>query len=337
MHLGKTYKVSEFIAWTRRQIYLLLAVGTVPVLLYQVLGLRWLTIPLTVVGLLGTATSFIVGFKNVQTYNRTVEAQHLWTSILNTSRFWGASVGGFLRNPIEARELVDRHVAWLTCLRYELRSARPWETMEKASNVEYRDVYRIPERETPIDDELRKHLSNSEHAQIREAKLNRKATQVLWLQSRALRRLHDQGDLSLTMYIELNKLQKEFIDQQGRAERLKNYPYPRQYAIINTLFVWAFCVLLPFGLLKEFDKLNDGISGLMQGCMVWLVIPFSATISWMYTSLEQVGESTENPFEGSANDVPITLIARTIEREMKEFIGETDLPVLPVPVHEIIL
>ena len=130
MHLGKTYKVSEFIVWTRRQIYLLLAVGTVPVLLYQVLGLRWLTIPLTVVGLLGTATSFIVGFKNVQTYNRTVEAQHLWTSILNTSRFWGASVGGFVRNPIEARELVDRHVAWLTCLRYELRSARPWETME---------------------------------------------------------------------------------------------------------------------------------------------------------------------------------------------------------------
>jgi putative membrane protein len=337
MHLGKTYRVSEFIAWTRRQIYLLLAVGAVPVLLYQVLGLRWLTIPLTVVGLLGTATSFIVGFKNVQTYNRTVEAQHLWTSILDSSRFWGACVGGFVAHPGDARGFIDRHVAWLTCLRYELRSPRPWETMEKASNKEYRDTYRIPERETPIDDELRKQLSAAEHAQIREAAAGLKATRVQWLQSRALKRLLDECGLSLTAYIELNRLQKEFIDQQGRAERLKNYPYPRQYAIINTLFVWAFCILLPFGLLKEFDKLNDGISGLMQGCMVWLVIPFSATISWMYTSLEQVGESTENPFEGSANDVPITLIARTIERELKEFIGETDLPALPEPVHEIIL
>jgi len=335
MHLGKHYKVSEFIVWTRRQIYLLLAVGVVPVLLYQVLGLRWLTIPLTVVGLLGTATSFIVGFKNVQTYNRTIEAQHLWTSILNSSRFWGTSVRGFITHPGDARELVDRHVAWLTCLRYELRSPRPWETVNNASNAEYRDAYRIPEQEVALESELRKHLGAAEHGRVCDAKDN--ATQVLWLQNSALKRMLDEDRISLTVYVELNKVQKEFIDQQGRAERIKNYPYPRQYAIINTLFVWAFCILLPFGLLKEFDKLNEGIGGLMQGCMVWLVIPFSATISWMYTSLEQVGESTENPFEGSANDVPITLIARTIERELKELIGATDLPALPVPVNEIIL
>ncbi len=110
MHLGKTYRVTEFIIWTRRQIYLLLAVGMLPVVLYQVLGLRWLTIPLTVVGLLGTATSFIVGFKNVQTYNRTVEAQHLWTAILGSSRFWGTSVRGFAPRPGDARELIERHV-----------------------------------------------------------------------------------------------------------------------------------------------------------------------------------------------------------------------------------
>lgn len=335
MHLGKTYRVTEFIVWTRRQIYLLLAVGMLPVVLYQVLGMRWLTIPLTVVGLLGTATSFIVGFKNVQTYNRTVEAQHLWTSILGSSRFWGTSVRGFVQRPGDARELIARHVAWLTCLRYELRSPRPWETMEKASNAEYRNLYRIAERETPLGDELRKHLSAEERSQV--DSVRDKAMQVLWLQSRALKRLLDEEAISLTAYIELSKPLKDFIDQQGRAERLKNFPYPRQYAVINTLFVWAFCILLPFGLLKEFDKLNEGIGGLMQGCMVWLVIPFSATISWMYTSLEQVGESTENPFEGSANDVPITLIATTIERELKAFIGETDLPALPEPENEIIL
>ncbi|KAG1251193.1 hypothetical protein G6F68_012404 [Rhizopus microsporus] len=43
----------------------------------------------------------------------------------------------------------------------------------------------------------------------------------------------------------------------------------------------------------------------MHGQMVWLAVPFSVIISWIYTSLEQVGESTENPFEGSATDVPI--------------------------------
>jgi putative membrane protein len=336
MHIGKTYRVSEFIVWTRREIYLLLAVGAVPVILYQVLGLRWLNIPLTVVGLLGTATSFIVGFKNIQTYNRTADAQQIWTSILNSSRFFGITIQGLVPRPGDARQLVERHVAWLTCLRYELRRPRVWESVEKASNAEYLSAYyRIPERETSIEEALCKHLSEAEHQQI--LKAGNKAMQVLWLQSRALKRMLDENRISLTSFDELIKIQKEFIEQQGRAERIKNFPYPRQYAIISAIFVWAFCVLLPFGLLKEFDKLNDGVAGFMQGHMVWLVIPFSATISWMYTSLEQVGESTENPFEGGANDVPITHIAVVIERELKEMIGERDLPVLPNPVNDLIL
>ncbi|SFM68796.1 bestrophin family protein [Variovorax sp. OV329] len=334
MHLGKSYRVSEFIVWTRRQIYLLVAVGCVPVILYQVLGMRWLSIPLTVVGLLGTATSFIVGFKNVQTYNRTLEAQQLWTAILGTSRFWGASVHNYVPGRDDARDLVARHLAWLSCLRYALRAPRPWESQERASNAEYRHLYRVQEHDTPLEVELRRHLQPQELQRVLGAP--DPAMQVLWLQGRALHRLLEHGRLSLTYSIELNKLLKEFIDQQGRAERIKNSPYPRQYAIINTIFVWAFCVLLPFGLLKEFDKLNDGITGLMQGWMVWLVVPFSATISWMYNALEQVGESTENPFEGGANDVPITYFARLIERELMGALGETTPP-LPEPVNSILM
>jgi putative membrane protein len=42
----------------------------------------------------------------------------------------------------------------------------------------------------------------------------------------------------------------------------------------------------------------------------------------MYASLEQVGESTENPFEGGANDVPITMLCDEIERDLKDMFGE---------------
>jgi putative membrane protein len=233
------------------------------------------------------------------------------------------------------RELADRHIAWLTCLRYELRSPRRWETVEAAPNAEFRKAYRIPEREVPIEDALREHLSDDELQQVLAA--SSKPTQVLWLQSRALKRLHDDGSISFTCYIELGKLLKDFIDQQGRAERIKNYPYPRQYAIINRIFVWAFCASLPFGLLKEFDRLNEGISGLMQGNMVWLVVPFSATVCWMYTSLEQVGQSTENPFEGSANDVPITQIATVIASELREMAGEPHVPASLATTSDIVL
>lgn len=66
-------------------------------------------------------------------------------------------------------------------------------------------------------------------------------------------------------------------------------------------------------MLKEFDKLNDGITEIFKDNMVWLAVPFSVLISRVYTSLEQVGESTKNPFEGAVNDIPISQMSRTIE------------------------
>lgn len=52
--------------------------------------------------------------------------------------------------------------------------------------------------------------------------------------------------------------------------------------------------------------------------------PFSVMVSWMYTSLDQVGGSTENPFEAGSNDVPISMLARTVERELKEMLGDSN-------------
>ena len=77
MHTGKSYKLSEFLKWTRRDIYVLIVLGAVPVVAYQIGSMKWLGIPWTVVALLGTATAFIVGFKNLQTYYRTWEAPNM--------------------------------------------------------------------------------------------------------------------------------------------------------------------------------------------------------------------------------------------------------------------
>ena len=95
--------------------------------------------------------------------------------------------------------------------------------------------------------------------------------------------------------------------------------------------------MLPLCVINEFDRLNDGVSGLLAGQMAWLAIPFSALVSWMYVSLDQVGESTENPFEGAANDVPISQISRLVEIELGEILGETNLPPLLRARNEIIL
>jgi ion channel-forming bestrophin family protein len=335
MHSGKSYKLSEFLVWTKRTIFWLIILGIVPTVLYQILGLKWLAIPWTVVALLGTATAFIVGFKNTQTYNRTWEARQIWGAILNNSRTWGTMSRDFLNNPIITKELVYRHFAWLTALRYQMRDSRVWETTNKAHNEDYKVFYSVPEKESPLETELAKYISADELKYILTTK--NKAVQIMSLQSKTLKELFANKEIDSYQFVEMEKMVKDFFDNQGKSERIKNFPYPRQFATINTFFIKLFCFLLPFGMLKEFDKLNESIEGVMKGNMVWLVIPFSVLISWVYTSLEQVGESTENPFEGGANDVPISQMSRTIEIDLREMLGETDLPPALQPKNNIIL
>ena len=336
MHAGTSYKLKEFLVWTRQNIYWLAVIGVIPTFLYQFLGLKWLAIPWTVVALLGTATAFLVGFKNTQTYNRTWEGRQIWGAILNNSRAWGTMSRDFLvDNPDKTKELIYRHFAWLTALRYQMRDTKPWETGIKRYNIEYKNFYKIPEKETTLEAELSKYIPESEVKYILTTK--NRAVQLMSLQSKTIRELFLNKELDSNQYMEMQKMIKDFYDQQGRSERIKNFPYPRQFATINALFIKLFCFMLPFGLLKEFDKLNESLDGIMKGNMVWLVIPFSVLISWVYTSLEQVGESTENPFEGGANDVPISQMSRNIEIDLREMLGETDLPPALQPINNIIL
>ena len=111
MHVGKSYKLLEFLVWTRREIYVLVVLGVVPVVAYQIGNLKWLGIPWTVVALLGTATAFIVGFKNQQTYNRAWEARQVWGDIISSSRGWGMMCRDSFDNADKSKELIYRHLA----------------------------------------------------------------------------------------------------------------------------------------------------------------------------------------------------------------------------------
>src|SRR6185295_11242785 len=308
MHTGRSYKLFEFIDWTRRDIYVLIVLGVIPAIAYQTGDMKWLGIPWTVAALLGTATAFIVGFKNVQTYNRTWEARQIWGDIISNSRAWGTISRDSFDNAEISKELVYRHLAWLTALRYQLREKRTWEATSKAHNAEYFKYYSIPEMQTPLETELAKYLPDAELKQILAA--SNKATQIMARQSNTIKGLLVSQAIVATQFVDMQRSIKDLLLQQGRCERIKDFPYPRQFASINSFFIKLFCLLLPLGLLREFDRLNESVEGMIKGNMVWLVIPFSVLISWMYTSLGRVGESTESPFEGSANDIPISQMCR---------------------------
>jgi ion channel-forming bestrophin family protein len=336
MHIGKSYRLTEFLGWTRRRAYVLLLLGLVPVTAYQLLGWHWLALPWPIAVLLGTATSFIVGFKNAQTYNRTVEAQQVWTSIVVVSRYWALICRDFPKDRRELPTLLRRHLAWLTALRYQARDKRVWETSSSWSNEEYRRRnFTVPEHETPLESELRKHLTEDELTDV--LAVENKPAWLLGMQSDAIRQLYTNQDIVVLHHTEMEKTLKDLLDQQGRVERIKNFPYPRQYAVINSIFVWCFATLLPLTLVREFDRLNEVASGPLAGHMAWLAAPFAAFIAWLYAALDQVGASTENPFEGNANDVPITRMCMHLEDEFLGFLGELRPKPLPAPDGHIVL
>ena len=90
-----------------------------------------------------------------------------------------------------------------------------------------------------------------------------------------------------------------------------------------------FMFLLPFGLIKEFDELASWGS--------LLTIPFSMLISWVFSTMEQIGEFSENPFDNSVNDIPISTICRNIEIDLKEFLNESNLPEKLQPEQNVLL
>jgi len=328
MHTGTHYRLKEFLVWTRRDIYIVIVIAAIPTILYQLLDFKWLAIPWLPIALIGTAAAFILGFKSTQIYNRLWEARQIWGSIAATSRTWGVMVTNFVHSETRIhQQLIYRHFAWLTALRFQLRKPQPWENMSKPHNQEYSKLFSIPEWDMNIEDELKKYITDEErHYAL--SKKNR-ATQLITLQARQLSILRESGALTDSAYIEMQKRLADLAEQQARCERIKDFPYPRQFASITLFFVWLFVILLPFGMLNEFQQVGE--------YFVWLTIPFSLIVSWVFISLDRVGEAAENPFEGSSNDIPMAALSRGIEIDLREMLDEDNLPLPLNPMNNILM
>ncbi|MBT8304748.1 MAG: hypothetical protein KJP09_09790 [Bacteroidia bacterium] len=356
MYTKRIFPVKGVIKWTRRHIFLFLVLATIPVFLFDVLGLKWLHVPWLPLGVLGTAVAFIVSFKNNASYDRLWEARKIWGGIVNSSRSWTIMVKDFITN-VHAkkgladeelqsikRELVHRHVAWLTALRYQLRKDKPWEQHLKTgkSNREFREAhYLVCEDTIPIQEAISPYISEVENKEVF-AKGNQ-ASQLLGIQSRRLKELMDQGLIEDFRHMEMMNMLVEFYTLQGKSERIKNFPYPRQFATLNYLFVWVFIVLLPFGIMEGFEVIGEHIledltthesrtslghlaQEFIAKHFVWFSIPFSAMLAWVFHTMEKIGENTENPFEGGPNDVPITDLSRGIEIDIRQLIDDSGIP-----------
>ena len=336
MYTKKIYTARQMAWWTRYETFLFIAIVTVWVAAYYFLDLAWFEIPWTPLALIGTAVAFVIGFQNNSAYGRIWEARKIWGGIVNTSRTFGMFVQDMLTNEYsesqlseeelksEVKTLTYRHIAWMTALRHAMRMPKPWETTVTHKTNQEWDV-RPPEVQSTVEKDMEPYLSDEdlEYAMGK----NNKQTALLYLQSHHLRKLKEKGIIWEFAFLELEGVLEELFTLQGKSERIKNFPYPRHFATLNHFFMWVFVLLLPLALVPQFAEigvdLQDG-HPLIGKYFIWLAIPFYVIVAWVFHTMERIGRTGENPFEGTANDVPISTIARGIEIDLRQNLGESD-------------
>jgi len=335
MHIKKRFTVLEILWWTRFETLLFLVIGTGSVACFYYLDLDWLKIPWTPLALIGTAVAFVIGFQNNAAYGRIWEARKIWGGIVNTSRTFGMLVQDMLTNehtesPLseaelrhEIKTLTYRHIAWMTALRHAMRQIKPWETATShKTNLEW--DYRPPERDSTLEVDLKPYIDEPDFEYVMSK--NNKQTALIYLQSHHLRKLKERGVVWEFSFLKLEAVLQELVSLQGKSERIKNFPYPRHFATLNHLFMWLLVLLLPLGLAPQFADIGDKFvesHPLAGELFVWLSIPFYVVVAWTFHTMERVGRTGENPFEGTVNDVPISTIARGIEIDLRQNLGES--------------
>jgi ion channel-forming bestrophin family protein len=325
MYISRRVNISLIWKFAKKPLLFFIFYSTAITAAYYFLNFKFLAAPFTPVAIVGTAVALYVGFKNNSAYDRLWEGRRIWGSIVNFSRSWGMMVLDYIDGNDETkRTLIYRHMAFIHALKNQLRKNTVWQyhgTDRKIveSHLEFRQQH--------LDTELKHFLPEEEVAEI--VKYKNSATHLLKKQSSTLRQLYNEGALNDFRFIEMEKLVVEFYNQQGACERIKGFPLPRQYAYFSYAFTWVLILVLPFGLLGEFQKISE--------TAVWFTIPCHIVISWIFNTMEKVGDTSENPFENGLNDVPMTAICRTIEIDLKEMLGETDIPEKIKPVDGILM
>lgn len=345
MYINKRFTISGLLRFTAFPTIILLIWTCAVFVLHIFFHDNWIQIPWLPISVIGTAVAFYVGFKNNQAYDRLWEARKIWGAIVNSSRQWGSVVKAYLTNQFSDQDysadelnhlrskLIHRHIAWLYALRSQLLIPTSWEHIsqgklgKKATEARMKrfGVGLINDHNT--EDILQENLQKDEFDRLIAYKNT--ATQIIDQQSQDLVELRAMNVIDDFRHMELQNILYDFYVHQGKAERIKKFPLPRQYGNASQIFIGIFLFLLPFGMITEFHKLGETAA--------FLSIPFSIVVGWLFIMMELVGDYSENPFEGLGNDIPMLALCRTIEIDLREMLNETNIPKGIEPVNGVLM
>lgn len=129
--------------------------------------------------------------------------------------------------------------------------------------------------------------------------------------SEQIRNMFELGKISEFKQLQLNETITRLCDSMGKCERIKNTVFPRSYSLMLHTLIYTFAALLPFGLTHD---------------QIIVEIIISITIPVMFISVEKTAIIMQDPFENTPVDTPMTSLAQTIEINIREMLGESNVP-----------
>jgi putative membrane protein len=295
MVVVKRANLGTLFSYIGRPLVLLFALDIAVAAAYVFAGWKWLALPDVPLSIFGGVIGLIAGFRNASAYARWWEARTVWGGIVNSSRSLAREVLTMITAP-EASGASQRE---LSNIKRKL----------VLFQIAYVHALRNHLRGTLPWPDLIGLISEQEMEDLKTQ--NNVPLAIQQNMACMVAHCYRQGWIDDMRWVSLDRTLGILMDCQGASERIKNTPMPVMYDLFIRLFVNIYCLLLPLGMVS----------------ILGLWTPFGSTlVGLVFLALDKIGRDLETPFENLPHDISLTAISTTIEINLKQMIGEHEIP-----------
>lgn len=277
--------------------YRLLAVFAASVLLTYLEEARVVHLPISLpmLSLIGMALGIFLGFRNNTSYDRFWEGRKLWGQLVNTSRSFVRDLQSLATDPANGEPTTAQDREFVRAQAYRILA------FSHALRMQLRDQQDLGALGHLLSEDDRAFLAN--HSNVPNG-IN------LLIGRDCARQIASRGHSDQRL-LALSLQQTSFTDIQGGCERIRATPIPHSYSVLLHRMVAIYVFALPFGLVERLHLMTP-----------WVAL----LVAYTFLGLDAVGDELEDPFGEDLNDLPLSAICRTIEINVRQMLGESDVP-----------
>ena len=245
--------------------------------------------------LLGIALSLFLGFRNNASYQRWWEARGLWGQLVYDSRSLCRQALSYIDEDNPVGRDTQRRLIHLS--------------------IAFSHAVRHRLRETSPWEDIERFVEPKHHSKMHQAK--NIPDHLMQLMGKELGYCRKQHLLSEQMVQNMDERLNSMTVVLAACERIYNTPLPFAYTLLVHRTTYLYCFMLPFSLVSSLG---------------WVTPLICGVIAYTFFGLDALSEELEEPFGLAANQLALTALSRTIEINLLEALGETDLPPDIVPI-----